>query len=789
MHTILIAGAALVGLPILLHLIMKQEPKRLSFPAFRFLKQQLKTNQRKLRLRHFILLALRMLIIALFCLALYQPTFKSERLNISGEKPVATVIILDTSPSMAYMANDKSRLAESQQRALELLNEIPDKSPIAILDTNDLSSQWYLDKAAARRRIEEVKETRAGGQTVSTALAVAYQMHAKVEQETEAPEPLQKLIAVFTDRAVASWDTSRTEDLKRLRDTVPEPKPIHVVFDFGVDSPTNVSILSLEMKPQVIASNQTANVLVSVGAVGAANEIVAVTVIAKPVGATRPEQSLIKELQVPVGQTRTVNFEIRELKPDLNQWEFSLKSSDSLAFDNTRYLSFKVGAARRLLTITDEPKSAIFWQAAHLVRDEFSCLVVTPDQLAVSESGATVVKYAPDAKKPNDIVTDDLRAFEVVSLLNVNNPNMPVGSTLWDKLRPYLRTGGKLIIIPGRDTFTDRDGYNVANDLMPGKLVEVLESRKLNPAPPQQTASSWGDPRDGKDGITWAFDERALQHPMLKIIDTWRQEKANLDILANPRTTKKFWQVEKVEDAAVVVNYRDAEKPESRRPAILERGIADPNDNKKIKGKVVLLTTRMDVMENNDLWHDYWEREGTTWFVSFPYLLVRYLAGDTADANFNYPTGATIGTPLPRGRFPQQSVVIFEGPNVVNKDAVITPGEKQTEIRITPPRTNYAGNFALSVEKPTGGTVWKDGFSTNIPAEESNLEKVPVESVEELVEAGRVIPVTRNVTLRDLLTVTIGSPIDLFPFLLIAVLLAMVAEGFIANRFYRRAKP
>src|SRR5215467_14543953 len=84
MHAILIAGAALVGLPIILHLIMKQEPKRLLFPAFRFLTQKLKTNQRKLRLRHFLLLAMRMLLIALFCLTLYQPSLLSEGLNISG---------------------------------------------------------------------------------------------------------------------------------------------------------------------------------------------------------------------------------------------------------------------------------------------------------------------------------------------------------------------------------------------------------------------------------------------------------------------------------------------------------------------------------------------------------------------------------------------------------------------------------------------------------------------------------------------------------------------------------
>src|SRR6185503_5092447 len=116
MNALLIAGAALVGLPIILHLIMKQEPKRLPFPAFRFLKQRLKTNQRKLRLRHFILLALRMLLIALFCLALYQPMIQSDGggLLFRGEQPLAVVLVIDTSPSMGYSANDKTRLEDAR---------------------------------------------------------------------------------------------------------------------------------------------------------------------------------------------------------------------------------------------------------------------------------------------------------------------------------------------------------------------------------------------------------------------------------------------------------------------------------------------------------------------------------------------------------------------------------------------------------------------------------------------------------------------------------------------------
>lgn len=788
MNAILIAGAALVGLPILLHLIMKQEPKRLSFPAYRFLKQKLKTNQRKLRLRHFILLALRMLIIALFCLTLYQPTLKSDQFNIRGEQPVAVVVVIDTSPSMGYTANGQSRLDEARARALELLNELPDKSPVAVLDTGDLSAVWLPDATAARRRIEELKETRGGSQTVSSAVAVAYQLLAKVEQETEAADPLQKLVAVFTDRTVASWDAGRTDDLKKLRDLIPDPKPSHVVFDFGSDQPVNVSILSVEMKPQVIAANQPANIIVTVGAVGAANESVEATVIPKPSGAPKADSALTKPVTIPNGQTRSLAFELRDLKPGLNQWEFGLKTPDNLAFDNTRFLTFKVGSARRILTITNDPKGAVFWQASHLVKGEFDCLVVTPDQIE-TQDGQAVVKYAADPKKPKELTADDIRSFEAVCLLAVTNPNQPAGSTLWDKLRPYVRTGGKLIVIPGRDGWTDPAGYNeVASDLMPGKLGKVLDTRRMNPAPPPQTASSWSEPREGKDGVTWVLDENALKHPMLKPIDDWRQQKSErVNVLANPRRTTKFWEVTPEPGATVVARYRDAEKPEQGRPAVLERSIPDPKDNNRPKGKVVLLTTRMDVTNDRDEWNDYWEQIDSSWFVAFPNLLVRYLAGDTTDANFNYAAGATVVVPLPRGKIARDGVVIFDGPGIVGNDAVIRPGDKQTELRLGPPKTNTAGNFALSTRQ--GETeVWRDGFGLNVPPDESNLAKVEVKDVEELVGEGRVIPVTKNVPLRDLITTTVGGQIDLFPWLLIAVLAVLVLEGFLANRFYRRVR-
>src|SRR5437870_13008322 len=104
LHGYLLAGLALAGVPILVHLIMRRKPRPLPFPAFRFLRQRHLINRRKLRLQHLLLLLLRMLLIAALCLALARPRSFSNRSASGSERPVAAVLVFDTSPSMEYTA-------------------------------------------------------------------------------------------------------------------------------------------------------------------------------------------------------------------------------------------------------------------------------------------------------------------------------------------------------------------------------------------------------------------------------------------------------------------------------------------------------------------------------------------------------------------------------------------------------------------------------------------------------------------------------------------------------------
>ena len=72
--SILAFGTLLIAVPIALHLMMRQQPKHVVFPAMRFVTQRRDANRRRLRIRHWILLGLRCAVIALLAAALAQPS-------------------------------------------------------------------------------------------------------------------------------------------------------------------------------------------------------------------------------------------------------------------------------------------------------------------------------------------------------------------------------------------------------------------------------------------------------------------------------------------------------------------------------------------------------------------------------------------------------------------------------------------------------------------------------------------------------------------------------------------
>ena len=78
----LLAGLAFASLPVILHLVMRAKPKRIEFPALRLLKARQPSNARRLQLRHWLLLLLRMLLIAVIVLAIARPSLPAAQYGL-----------------------------------------------------------------------------------------------------------------------------------------------------------------------------------------------------------------------------------------------------------------------------------------------------------------------------------------------------------------------------------------------------------------------------------------------------------------------------------------------------------------------------------------------------------------------------------------------------------------------------------------------------------------------------------------------------------------------------------
>jgi hypothetical protein len=633
-HPALLGGLVLVGLPVVLHLIMRQQPKHLVFPAVRFLKLQLRTNQRKLRLRHLLLLALRVLLVALMCLALARPRLFSERFAGLGDDQAAVVVlVLDTSPSMEYAVAGKSRLEDARTRALELLDELGDASRIAVLDTAEPGGEWALSRAAARERVLNL-QIRHANRPVTDALDAAFRLLAEPESQETAGDPARpRFVYVFSDRTPASWDAGRVADLKQVGDRLPDPKPKCVYVDLGAEKPADLAIADLEVRPQAVPAGRPVVLAVTVQATGQGynNEL-----LCRFDGQAEPER---KPIDLKPGERQVVTFERRGLAPGYHQAEVALGTADGLPFDNVRFATVLVREPRRVLVVCDDAREGELWQKAINRQGWYQCDLKTTTDPATARLGPA-----------------DLAAYQAVCLVSVARP----GQDLWDKLEAYVRTGGGLAVAPGGREL-DRDDYtrsgSAARRLLPGELVKLEASQP---------------------GVTLAGFQ-----PQHRLAGRFREWAADLGAVGKEPRAFLYWDAAPAEEATVLARYADADK----HPAVLERAGGAAVG----RGAVILFTTPLDGRRDpagnpaNNYWSD--------WFAyATVNEVLRHLTGEAEDAALNHPTGPAVPVPLPlTPRFPSYTV---QGPGLTGADTVATRAEGAGELRLTQPR--QAGNYAVT---------------------------------------------------------------------------------------------
>ena len=847
---ILLGGLALIGIPVLIHLIMRQKPRVLPFPAFRFLVQRHRANLRKLRLRHLLLLCLRMLILAAICLALARPRVLSDGLGLGGDRPLAAVLLFDTSYSMEYaITGGQSRLDEAKKRGVELVDDLPEGSRVAILDTAENVStgkgQW-LSPAQARERIGALRLRHDSG-SVTSRLENAYRLLGDLarNKQDEAGAKLPRFLCVLSDRTRACWDAGQLSRLYDVSDPIPPPlerlrgtrddflteaallrelrqrlpppsgqdypeqalieqfqqlheripsiqgedypdrdlsklltgirgqsrqliglleqrgdqvppeakeyreqvlaslraglkrlRGVHEVFiDVGVENPTDLALADVELP--VDSAGQPRQVF-------AADEKIILRALVKATGkdystdvicqiGTKKEQSGVT---VKAGERQVAAFEIDpaalHLQPGPHQAEIRLATPDLMGFDNVRYVTFVIREPRRVLILADDPRKA---------EQDFAYALYSlakSSELPRTKQFRAEVRVADSVQDPGE-----LARYEAVYLFELHRPT----AKLWSVVKTYVQRGGSVGVIPGGDEM-DTNSYNQesAQQILPGHIGSVVSQKE--------------------PGASWDLDNESIfQHPFMKPFRTWKANRVNF--IAYPRLTTRYWEITPSDHATVVVTYAD----DKHRPALLERQAVNQGGR---PGRVLLFTTPLDGRQD-PRWNNYLESL-THFYVALMYVSTNYLAGHAEAAWLNFLSGQTVpSVALPLAQ--RYASYTVNGPGGVD---TVPAAEGQNTLTL--PKAVAPGNY--TVDGPDGKRV--AAFSVNMPPEECVLTRVPSAEIEALFGPGAVVPVERRGNLRDALQGRWSQPVELFPVLMIALLLGLAVENLLANKFYRR---
>ena len=459
LHAAFLAGAGTIVVPIVLHLIMRQQPKHLEFPALRFIQRREQANRRQVRLRHWLLLALRCALLGLLALALARPSIVGSGV-LDQEAPVAAALVFDTNPRMQYRQGNQTRLDVAREVADWLLPQLPADSDVAVVDSRSASAAFSVDLGAARQRIE-----RLNADQMAQPLSLALESALALVNESEKP---RKEIYVFTDLSRAAWSADAMRAFQRQLDAAAEVGVY--LIDVGVKDPTNVGLGELRLSGQVLSRNSPLRIECDLTHVGPAEQRTVELYLVDP-ATNQPSIRSRAAFTLKPNETQRTDFRLRGLKPGFHQGYLKLVGEDSMACDDTRWFSVEVRPAWRILIAAPDDASrtadeyALFLSEALApysmrIKGEaaFECDVVTTEQLA----GASLDQYG------------------AVCVLDPR----PLEPDVWQKLQAFAAEGGGVAIALGRNA-APVDSFNqpLAQELLPGTLVRQWRASEAYLAP------------------------------------------------------------------------------------------------------------------------------------------------------------------------------------------------------------------------------------------------------------------------------------------------------------------
>src|SRR5829696_1124813 len=150
-------GLAGLAVPVLLHLIQRERKQVVQFPSLMFLRRIPYQSVRRRRIRHWLLLFMRLAALALIVMAFARPFFRSADPSVAASGGAREVVILvDHSYSMGY-GDRWTRALTAARSEVDALNAVDRASIVFFGSTPDVALRSTSDKGRLQSALADAQ--------------------------------------------------------------------------------------------------------------------------------------------------------------------------------------------------------------------------------------------------------------------------------------------------------------------------------------------------------------------------------------------------------------------------------------------------------------------------------------------------------------------------------------------------------------------------------------------------------------------------------------------------------
>lgn len=669
-HPALLWGLALVGIPLLIHLINMLRHRRVPWAAMEFLLESQRRNRRWIMLRQLLLLLLRMTAVAAVVMILAQPMLSSGWGAIFGGARTHHIVLLDDSLSMSERRGDTAAFDRAKEAISRLGADLARRGVPQTFTLLRFSKAGAPGRGAEPDLLEVIvsgafparlDETLDGLMASQLAAGPLPALEA-IDRISTPDDSTRRVVYLVSDFRARDW--AEPQQLReRLSELIDSQTRLNFIASAEVPQ-TNLGVTAIAPRPGTVAAGVPIAMEVTVrnfSSEPASN----VAVSLEEDGSSRPG-FVIEE----IGAGRSESRRFPVLFPTAGAHRVLARlEDDALVADNTRHAVVDVPLDERVLLVDGDPEA----------RDaRFLATALAP-------GGTVRTGLSPLVETPRYLAEQPLDGFQTIYLTNVAH----LERAAVDALEKFVQAGGGLAIFVGPQS-------------NPAAVNEGLyrDGKGLLPAP-------LAEPRDLLvDRLEKSADLQVTEHPIFKIFAGERNSFLGMVKVEEYTAIPDLWQPAEHEGVRVIARLRN------NAPLVLERKFGE--------GRVVLFLTTAAPTWNN------WGRNPS--FVVTLLELQAYLAREKSNDE-----GRIVGTPLvlkldpgaydPRVRFTVPGLVA-EG--VVSSDGIIKNGV----LDVTLADTEVAGIYSAELVATSGETERRD-FAYNVFSEEGNLALLAGEQLAE----------------------------------------------------------